>query len=826
MENYLTGIALFEQGSYVRYSNRVHIPASKYVTGYGWGILTEGYLDGNLPHGDANHPGYLHTASSSDPLTINAWDATGSQVSDLNGYITSSYWGTRLKGTDAYEWYPVLAKDKVNGKAFDRPLPIEKDGEGNWQLMKDGDYTSQSTLKAWRVYVKTGDDDENLRYRTVSGIRSAYNNRKIQLKDYEFAFQMLLTEQSKVTRGTELATDTSYGFKGGNAFFRRTKNMTNEDEIDKLWNDMKASGELGIRSGTDANGSYLDFEFLSPVNQFYAMYYLSSSLYSPIPRQFLKDLGGTYMQGAQLYGTFSNNTQITDNCLCVGPFYLEYWAKNQEILFARNNDWFEVGLTRYRIPGVKINIYSEATQRDDALFDLFNAGQLDYTNIPQSKMKELKETDKKNIGESTFKLNVNSCTQERWNELFGDNGSIIPGKDNDYKVKPWMSNKNFLDGIYWSINREAFANARGVTPSFNYFADAYMSDGENGISYNSTDAHKNAVANFHDVINGKDNYGYNYDKAVLYFKNAVKELMASGDIVEGQEITIDIEWMYQSDTREYGDEIAGYITKAFNDSSVSNGSVKLKINQAAVAQWDQVYNDYLMVGKYDLAFGAISGNSLNPLNFMEVLKSDNSSGFTLNWGADTGKVDELNPIIYNGKAWSYDALWEAGDHGSVVKGGRSVDPVDHGYMSAQAGASNDLYNGGTGATLEIPFEFVDVDGAELSIDYVRLYFLNAVSVDPEYTYDEVNKKIIINISPEEGDEWNNNLVVGNKLDEKAEKESDPETKFNLLHPFTRDKYNIYWSVEVHYSLQIVGSVPGENVYYISANKSEDEALHA
>ena len=45
MSNFLTGISLFENGGYVRYSSRVHLPTQNYITGYGFGLLSEGNLN-------------------------------------------------------------------------------------------------------------------------------------------------------------------------------------------------------------------------------------------------------------------------------------------------------------------------------------------------------------------------------------------------------------------------------------------------------------------------------------------------------------------------------------------------------------------------------------------------------------------------------------------------------------------------------------------------------------------------------------------------------------------------------------------------------------
>jgi hypothetical protein len=72
----------------------------------------------------------------------------------------------------------------------------------------------------------------------------------------------------------------------------------------------------------------------------------------------------------------------------------------------------------------------------------------------------------------------------------------------------------------------------------------------------------------------------------------------------------------------------------------------------------------MMVGQFDIGFGSISGNALNPLNFFEVLRSDNSSGFTLNWGCDTSVVDPS--LKYDGRSWSFNSLWQAADQGALV----------------------------------------------------------------------------------------------------------------------------------------------------------------
>ena len=842
MENYLTGISLFENGGYVRYAdatvssqerkdNRVvHLPTKNYITGYGFGLLREGYITGTLENGSAKHPTYMHTATTSDPANINAWNATGSQVSDLNSYVSASYWSTKMSSTAGkYEWYPLLAKDTVDGKPFNTPIAQEPENE-------------LKMYRKWRVYVKTG-AEEGIAYRINSSKRSEFNNRPVALEDYAFTYQMLLSEPCGLTRGTELAEDTSYGIKGGSTFFRNSKNKTGA-QLDTLWNNMVASDELGIHTGTDENGSYIDIELINPIDDFTAMYTLSSSLYTPIPKAFIQSLGGgDYTVGAELFGSFTDTENIVDTTIAIGPYFLEEWTDGQEIVFKRNDNWYEVNETTYRIEGIDQKIYPSGTEQPDFLYNYFINGELDSTGIPSNRMSEKLTSDLKTKGDSTFKLNVNSCTQEQWDN-FNDKLWKNTGIDDKWGgVKPWMSNKNFLNGLFWSINRQAFADKRGVAPSVNYLSDAYLSDPKSGTSYNTTTQHQNSIKNFHDSKN--EDYGYNFTKAVTYFQMAVHELSETGALKLGTKenpttINIHIRWMYQSDIKEYGTDIKGFFEKAFNDDTVCGGRVKLEVKQDAVTNWMDVYNLYLMTGEYDLGFGAISGNTYNPLNFLEVLKSNNSSGFTLNWGNDTSKIDKTFPIEYAGKSWSFDALWAAADHGTVVNAGKDVDPVEHCYIS---GTPKDLDNKSTnalydGCKITIPFNFVALDdGTEFNISDVKLYLGGGGSFtlnEDEYTIKKTDGKITeiqIVLSAARAAAANDLLVAGNKIEDDIDG-LDPVTDavkiFNIMHPFVFNNYANYmekgaWEIEIHYTIKIGGVVGSPVTKYVYKSKKAEDA---
>lgn len=879
MDSHLTGITLFDNGGYVKYADRVVIPTApdtnpeapqphKYIQGFGFGVLSDGELNGTLPGTDTGikYPSFYHTSFSQDSLKINMYSATGSQVSDLASYISASYWGTKLNETkDDYEWMPSLAMDKVYKPILDAngvptgenettltdnvdPIPIEKPNKAK-------------LYRKWRIYVKTDATfAKGLKFtkfkpqadRTLDGvIDDSWNNRGVTIEDYLFPYKLLLTGSNNLIRGTEMANDTSYGIKGAQRYFNETKSITDTTKINAKWKNYISTGKLGLSTGADKDGAqpYIDIELINPIDAFTAKYTLSSNLVSPLPEAFFvgpdaisavkgtspKD--GTMNKSAEIYGTFNNgeHNEILNNTICLGPYTLTKWTKEREIVFTTNNKttgsgnshvkWYEVDEGRYKING----IYFKRIQTDtdtEKNWKQFKEGNLDSAGVPTSQIKTEKGKALATKGDSTFKLNVNSCTQTEWDKLFWKTGKAQAR----WKCKDWMSNQDFLDGLFYSIDRKAFADKRGVSPSVNYFSDAYqMRNSEGGSSYNETDAHKEAVKGY------AENYGYNKDKAIDCFRNAVKQLNADGKLPLGTKekptpISIHIMWMYQTDKKEYGNDIKYYFESAFNNDAVCGGRVKLTVEQGNVTNWEDVYNVYMMQGRFDLGFGAISGNTYNPLNFLEVLKSDNSSGFTLNWGPDTSKIDPKNPIIYKGQKWSFDALWEVADHGGIVENGQKIKPV----RSCTANLPTALGGGDLpiidsekalyqGFRMELPVDFAEYDkaGQTATFDVNRLdcyvYGYGNVTLaentkdsGTKIYYDKSNpndKKIVVEVSSETAQIVNEAIKTANNWTETYT--GDKKWQNN---PFVLSKLGekglFCW--ELYYELVINGGAPSIN----------------
>ena len=657
VRNGITGVSLFENGGYVMYNERVTLGTETYIPGYGFGVLAEGSINAPLTtEPNVEWQNYYHTWNTADPGTANYLDDQGSEVGDFYGYIGASYFTTFMNATkDGYDWVPELANEK--------PVALNDNG---------------GMATKWRFEVKTG---EALKYTTNSDIesRKAFNGREVAAEDYVTPYVLLLTQANGLFRGGELAGQKGAGaIKGAAEYYEKSANGVDKALFDET---------VGIKCYTDETDgkTYFEYEFVTPVTQFYSMYYISSSLYMPVPQEFL-DL--VTVENYLGFNAEKTETPV-DNSLSLGSYALEAWNAGEEVVYKKNPNYVYAD-SKYAIEGVHINILPAAGQDPEAGLKEFLAGNTDSSGIPQTQLENYKNDPRtrKTTGDSNFKLNVNALDQETWIDMFGEEGKVAQTPESDYWVcEPALSNPHFVKALSLSIDRVTFADKRGSIASVDYLSSNYMSDPENGISYSTTQAHKNAVAG---LLEDTDGYGYNLQLARNYFQVALAELEASGKYQPGTpenptKIEIEIAWMYQTHEDAYHKEIEQFLETAFNHESVSNGAYELDVVFWVGNVWSDVYYNKMMVGQYDLGFGSISGNSLNPLDFVSVLSSDPviSGSFTLNWGADTNDVNS-DILVYNGMRWSYDALWTAANSQAIVVDGQNTKAVEFDLVSHDA----------------------------------------------------------------------------------------------------------------------------------------------
>ena len=690
----ITGISLFENGSYVMYNPRVTLGTENYIVGYGFGIFPEGDITADLEYEtNPDWARYYHTYETNDPGTVNYLNDQGSQVGDLYGRIAASFFTTFMNETkDGYDWVPELALEK--------PVAVnDEDGDG--------------MATTWRFQVRTGETD-GLKYYTGSEIesRQAFNGRGVALEDYEYAFKLLLTQANHLYRGSELAATKSGAIKGANEFYAGTELAYNDD----LWQN------VGIKTYVEDGKNYFEVTFTEEQTRFYCMYYIASSLYQPIPEEFIE------LVTVENYLGFNSDATETpvDNSLALGAYYLERWDSDQQIVYGKNPNYVYAD-TKYAIPGVHVKIFPAAKDDQNAGLKEFLAGHFDAAGIPQDYLDEYRNDPRtrSTTGTSNFKLNVNATDAETWEYLFGEDGVVTQTAPDAYwALKPVMGNGHFVKAISYSIDRLTFATARGSIPSVDYLASNYMSDPENGFSYAVTEAHKKAVET---LLVDTDGCGYSLELAREYFRMAMTELEAEGAYTPGTKdnptvIEIEIAWMYPQHEEQYHNEIKNFIETAFNDDSVTGGAYKLDVKFWVGNEWSDVYYNKLMVGQYDLGFGSISGNSLDPIGFVSVLSSDPdiSGSFTLNWGTDTNDP-EAYPIVYDGLRWSFDALYNAVNSKVIASEGKNKPIVTVEYKNIEKNEDG-TYTGSFTVTSTLP-DITVVEPTDIECcNYERYYY--------------------------------------------------------------------------------------------------------
>ena len=735
-ENFLTGFAFIDDGGYTLYSKTVKRGVDTYVPGYGWATLSDGDIVGDLtgPGVKPEYSRYYHTFETSDPGHINYADDDGSVVGDLVGYVASTYWGTRLNETnDGYEWYSETAKEK----------PVAVNANPN---------TGLATKYEWKM--KTGADGLTYATNSSNSLLAKYNGQAVAAQDYITPYRMYYTQSLGWERSAE-NLEGAGSIKGSAAYYNASANGFNA----AAWEN------VGLKVEERDGEWVMSVEFNSPCTPFYAMYYMNSSMFAPVPEQFVKDLGAlnggnadnAFEKGCEIFGKTSADLGLSpvDTYLSTGVYYIEAWVPNQEIVFKRNENYTACGEGRYKIAGIHFDILTAANTDPEAAWKEFNAGNLSSCGVPSTQKQDRTRNDETAYavytpGSTTHKLNINACTPELWEQLFGEEGTVVKtSKDNYWDVEIAMSNKDFLLGLSWSLNRAQLAESLGRGASVNYFGDGYLSDPENGIIYNYTDAHANAATDI--TAGGQYKYGYSLEVAKAYFKAACETFIADGSYKSGDVITIEIAWQTESQFPTYGDPIIQMWQDAFNAVGADYG-LTLQVSNWAGAVWSDVYYEKMMKGQFDIGFGSISGNALNPLNFLEVLKSDNSSGFTLNWGCDTNKVE----VEYNGELWSFDSLWQAAETGGYFSKGefhKAYDPIMSGYNAEEDTYDESCYTENADGTVTLVIDvqpLMGVDGLVIDVEKVFFDGYNAakkyVEWECEFEYNAETGELIVTVA--------------------------------------------------------------------------------
>ncbi len=743
MRHHLAGIPLYDDSSLELFSPRVKLVSETYVPDYGFGI-NESSLDenGNMHNGQqfaptgANEKGYFQSYATEDSGTFNYWNSQGQDVSGKHGMIASTYFTIVMKeDKSGYEWINGLSKDL-------RPIPLV-DGE-------EVEYHEGETYTSWRVHLFTAEDEgteqaagRKFRYNISpkSKYYEKYHNRPIQLEDYLTPYQAIL--DNALVRASGLVTDSS-GFLGANDYLYTT------DE------DLKDWSNVGIQLNEEEGA--MDFTFVTPKTQFYAMYNLSSSLYTPLPREYLMELGGdnpddeeddatSWAAGCRNFGLVGSGTNYeatVDNLLSTGPYIVTYWQTKKQTIYQKNDLYYDTANIHFAGYAETIYDNEEAAYRD------FLNGKLDNVTCPSDYINTHNGQSYAHSAEGStiLKINLNSCTAAEWNHYFGPNGTMYQHAANQaWDIKYLMSDDDFLDGLFFSINRAQLANEMGRNPSVGYLSDAYKIDPEHNLAYRDTEAGRRALSPYTSI----DPNGYSTAMATTLFQSAVQRGIGTGAMARNTPVSLTFIWRYDTSMNKIGGLIKTMIESVFNAAAKEWGVTLTINNRVAGASYTDAYT-LMDRGEFDLAEGAITGNVLNPLEFMSVICTNSlSQGFTCNWGEDTAAVSSVQPITWDAdgdgveEAFSFDAFYTACNGAAIVENGVNLAPA------AQPSDPNNrafVDGGNTVFVFDTPSTIVDPDTGHSLIEYSYgfLWFMIARGTTTSGWYNDLSSTYIQNVT--------------------------------------------------------------------------------
>ena len=628
IKNHLNGLTLYGDGYYQLFDTSVKKGTESYIPDYGFGVLEEGELIADLPGEESpSLKRYYHTYV---PAAVKSYSPLVTQWGSIYSYAFGSYFAKRPNAEKTgFEFYGDLSTQN-------RPLLLNPDPYGRGTR--------------FRVEVKVG---SALKYATLSDKFASFKGREAQLEDYLVPFKIMLTKAYRVGYSSIIGV-----IEGAGDFWKATEDGYHPE----LWD------KVGIKTVEEGGKSYVDFTFKSKnsVSDVMGLFTLPGVL-SPIPASFIEAIGGgDFASGVACLGKKSETGSAVDHVLSTGPYVLERLEEGSDILFKKNPFHVEEG--RYRIEGISLKCMPEQQTDNDAPLKAFLKGKLHEVDLFSHQIEDhLDDPRLATIpSHSTYKLNLNTCQDDFWESLFGEKGSVTQTKKEDYWVcEPAMADDDFIEGLSFALDRALLAKQLRRSPCADFLGDQYRVDPLSGIAYNRSQVHLDAVASLRE---GTDGYGYSLEKARECFLKSARRLIKKGAYRQGDTIEIEIAWQTKDQIQQQGDFIASNFEKAFN---FAENPLKLKVVNWVGKAWSDVFYKKMMVGQFDIGFGAISGGA-GPLDYFEFLRSDNSSMFTLNWGANTNAVDLDSPLVFRGKKWSFDALQNASMRPTFVEDGANT----------------------------------------------------------------------------------------------------------------------------------------------------------
>lgn len=675
MNNMYGGVPLFASGSFNLYSSRLQLPVDEYVAvmGYGtsFGTMSEDDSQVLMDDGLAGNAGEYTYRSSNNPgpVTFNQWLYDTSTDSD---YMSLYY--------DALYAY-VFNADKtgyevVGSMASGDPVAV------NPTTTDSGKEVSTT----WQISLRQ-DLEWYFHPSTDAAFLATNPDMAITADDFIDTYELALS------------LNWFRAVSGGGDFCQSSTNeVVGACDFAAAELETPGSGDFSA-VGLEVIDDYtIQFTFVDEQSNWNVRYFLSSFVTTPVNLEMYN-----YFE-ANLTGEETNPYGTANNAVGYhGAYYIDNYEVDKIVRYLKNPSYHTPD--EYFYTGYNFAIIEDST----TVFNEFIAGKLEATGLPTAEVDNYINHPglKKVPGATTYRMMINGFgTVEAQRETF-PTGTWVP--------EPILGIEDFKMAMFHAIDRETLAEdiLKVRTTNMYYFSDAYLVDAELGTPYRSTEQGLSVGEGLF-----ADTYGYNFDYARQLYLDAVAELIANGDVVAGTEaeptiITLELNNYSNS---ESWDLACGYLKTTFEDTFVDETNwVQIQVD-IYTKDFPAIYYDYMMIGEFDLSVGGISGSTLDAASFLDTYSSDNRSGFTINWGFDTGIADM--DVVYHDQdgnlvtqTWAYDALVSALNGEVFVQEG----------MEAEVPAPKDITQTATTVTFSVSeFSNAAYENLTYSLQYYSL----------------------------------------------------------------------------------------------------------
>lgn len=624
------------------YSNRVKFPVDEYVPLMGWGSLYGGVTTGTASGSDTDPAYRLYTGAS--PKTLFRYDYRDSVESEIFGYIEGSLWDIGWnEDFTGYEMLPNFGDGLATAVRKNRTT-------GEWEdIVPEGN--EQILSRNWKVKIREG-----LKYS---------DGTEFDIDDIIYSLKIALDPTLKNYRGTEFYSG-SLVISGAEEYYKQYSTSQVNFHPDEMNSYTKSWDTVGIKKVDDYT---MVISLDSELNSWDFHYNTASIMFAPLSQTFFEnklepvdpnDLTKGYEVG---YGKVDKS--VISNVLTSGEYILSYYEDDKSFEFKRNKYFSQNEAIHHPI---KVDVINYKIIKDpNAALNEFKLKNLDVCGIPATEVENYRnDKNVKRTPDSTvWRLSTNQSSQEYLDQEF-------PG--NNKTVSPLMQSKNFMWALYLGLDRESLAEQtlKTYNASQYYVNDAYLLNGETGVSYRGTTwAEKVGQGIFEDdfALNVESS-GYSSDDARHFYVQALDELIAAGKLSPGsRQEPVLLELKFVAFDGSPWEEALTWMANAYEEifnAQTKYPYIRLKFKTIAAPEMD-LYYEYQMKGDYDLALAGINGSTMDLLGLYDVFSSNaEENGLRLSLGVDT---ESTTTVEYDGMLWSYDALVSAANGPTYVVNG-------------------------------------------------------------------------------------------------------------------------------------------------------------